>query len=173
MLGRKTAVPSIIAFLISLAFLSCEKEKQENSETVAVAEISRAERLIVNIDGGRVAAPKNLNPFPLGARMDAGMHQCIIEALFYYNQETAETIPWQAEGYKYNNTYDEVTINIRKGVEWSDGQPFTAEDVVFTINMLIKHAPILTHSPAMKEWMKEIKKLDDHTVHIVLSNLLN
>jgi peptide/nickel transport system substrate-binding protein len=129
----------------------------------------RAEMLIVNIDGGAVEAPGNFNPFSAGFRPDPGVHQTMIEALFYYNLETGEIIPWQAEGYEYNEDYTEVTLSLRKGVEWSDGMPFTADDVVFTIDMLLKNAPTLTHSAALAEWVKEVSKVDDHTVRFILT----
>ena len=45
-----------------------------------------------------------------------------------------EIIPWMGESWQYSADYTTLEIKIRKGVEWSDGQPFTAKDCVFTIN---------------------------------------
>src|SRR5262249_21785828 len=39
-----------------------------------------------------------------------------------------------------------------------------ADDVVFTIQMLISHAPDLVDSAAMKEWVASVSKVDDQTV---------
>ena len=45
-----------------------------------------------------------------------------------------------------NATLDQWTLKLRTGVMWSDGVPFTADDVVFSIQMLISHAPDLVDS---------------------------
>ena len=44
-----------------------------------------------------------------------------------------------AESFAYNDDLTAVTFKIRDGVKWSDGQPFTANDVLFTFNMLKAH----------------------------------
>src|SRR5438094_10010044 len=64
----------------------------------------------------------------------SGWTQAETEGLFYYNMLGDDFIPWLAEGYQYNADYTQLTVNLRNGVEWSDGVPFTARDVVFTIN---------------------------------------
>src|SRR4029450_10235625 len=43
---------------------------------------------------------------------------------------------WLAESYKYSPDFKELTIKTRQGVAWSDGKPFSAEDVAFTLNSL-------------------------------------
>ena len=58
-------------------------------------------------------------------------------------------IPWLATSYEYNDDFTELTVNLREGVKWSDGEPFNAEDVVFTIQMLKDNAPALTRSAAV------------------------
>ncbi len=104
------------------------------------------------------------------------------EPLYLYNPYWTDTvcgppgmeckngeIPWQAESYSYNDDSTELTIKIRNGVTWSDGQPFTANDVAFTINMLKDNSPKLTWSVDMKQWVKEAVALDDHTAKITLT----
>jgi peptide/nickel transport system substrate-binding protein len=78
-------------------------------------------------------------------------------------------IPWQATGYGYNQDNTELTINLREGITWSDGQPFTANDVVFTLNMLKDNAPKLNFSTEMHTWVKDVAALDQHTVKITLT----
>lgn len=45
-----------------------------------------------------------------------------------------ETIPGLAESWEASNDGQTYTYTLRDGLEWSDGTPLTAEDVVFTIN---------------------------------------
>ena len=46
--------------------------------------------------------------------------------------------PWLATSWAWGNGNKSLTFTIRKGVTWSDGQPFSAQDVVFTFNLLKK-----------------------------------
>ncbi|HUX88893.1 MAG TPA: ABC transporter substrate-binding protein, partial [Chloroflexota bacterium] len=78
-------------------------------------------------------------------------------------------IPWQAESYAYNPDYTGLSIKLRSGVTWSDGQPFTASDVAFTVNMLKDNAPKLTWSVDMHQWVKEAVAVDPLTVNITLT----
>ncbi|MBD3942748.1 ABC transporter substrate-binding protein [Microbacterium sp. NEAU-LLC] len=47
------------------------------------------------------------------------------------------TTPWLAESVKWNDDYTELTVVPRADVKWSDGEDFTADDIVFTFNMYI------------------------------------
>lgn len=121
------------------------------------------------------------NPF-LPAITRSGF-QIVMEPPYFYNPYHTTTvcgpkgiecangeIPWIATSYQYNSDFSAVTLNIRKGVEWSDGQPFTAQDVVFTVNMLKAHAPTLTWSASMKKWVKDVVAPDNYTVKFTLNS---
>ncbi|MGH2458046.1 MAG: ABC transporter substrate-binding protein [Chloroflexota bacterium] len=79
-------------------------------------------------------------------------------------------IPWLAESYSYNQDFTQLMIKLRTDVTWSDGQPFTADDVAYTLNMLMDNAPKLTYSVEMKNWVKEAVALDPHTAQITLNS---
>ena len=129
-------------------------------------QLPREKTLIVDIDGGRVVDPTNWNWLIPGVRRDQGYHQLILEQLFYVNLETGDYIPWVAEGYEYSPDYTSIKIYIRKGVTWSDGVPFTADDVVFTYQYLLKWAPKLAYSASVKAVVKSVRKIDNYTVEI-------
>ena len=59
-------------------------------------------------------------------------------------------------------------VKIRPGVEWSDGHPWSAHDVAFTINMLVEHAPQLVYSTDMATWVEEAVALDSLTARVAL-----
>lgn len=69
----------------------------------------------------------------------------IFEPLMIYNSLKGEMVPWLAESYAWSDDFKTLTFKIRQGVEWSDGKPFTANDVVFTFNLL-KNTPGLSGS---------------------------
>ena len=78
--------------------------------------------------------------------------------------------PWLATGYKFNANFTQLTVDLRKGVEWSDGKPFTAADVVFTVNMLKENAPKLAQSADMKQWVKDVSAPNEQTVQFTLTD---
>jgi peptide/nickel transport system substrate-binding protein len=106
---------------------------------------------------------------PYGGGSHQFSHAAEIEPLFYYSAFADKTYAWLAESYEYNDDATEVTVFIRKGVTWSDGEDFTGEDLVFTIEMLMEHAPALRNSAVIKSKVAEVELVDDYTVHITLA----
>jgi len=81
-------------------------------------------------------------------------------------------IPYQAESYAFNADYTELTIKLRPNITWSDGQPFTSGDVVFTINMLRDNgasASTLNFAFDMKNAVKDIVAIDPLNVKFTLN----
>jgi peptide/nickel transport system substrate-binding protein len=86
--------------------------------------------------GGQIPDPTNLNLYAGASRSDTGLHQVVYEYLFYNNLQTGEFTPWLAESYEYNDDYSALTVHLRDGVTWSDGEPFTSDDIKFTYDLL-------------------------------------
>ena len=62
-------------------------------------------------------------------------------------------------------------MKLRDGVTWSDGKPFTADDVVYTLEMLIangKGKKDLVQSASVADAVKGVTKIDPLTVRIDL-----
>ncbi len=120
----------------------------------------RAEAMVM--DQVNFAVFDSFNPFiPNGVEFAAGWWQVSNEYLWYVNYATGEIIPWLAEYQEYNDDYTVLTIKIRDGVTWNDGEPFTSHDVAFTMNMLMQD-PTLS-GPDTKTW-EEVVANDDNTV---------
>lgn len=47
------------------------------------------------------------------------------------------TTPWLAESVEWNDDYTQLTVTPRSGVTWSDGEEFTADDIVFTFTQIL------------------------------------
>src|SRR5437660_7744927 len=76
---------------------------------------------------------RNFNPFngnPLLPTI-AGIY----EPMMIYNTIKGELVPWLATSYQWSSDNKTLTLTLRDGVKWSDGQPFTANDVVYTFNL--------------------------------------
>ncbi|MGR3436267.1 MAG: peptide ABC transporter substrate-binding protein, partial [Shimia sp.] len=82
-------------------------------------------------------APSILNPFLSGGTKDIEAASMIIEPLARFN-EMGELVPWlvdevpTVENGGVSEDLTSITWTISEGIEWSDGTPFTSEDVKFT-----------------------------------------
>lgn len=133
--------------------------------------VPRTETLVLDSTLERIATPSNYNPFLPSTSLQAGLHQVGFESLFYLNLETGELQPWQAESYAFNDAFDEVTITLRDGVKWSDGVPFTADDVVFTMQMLKDNSASLgVWGSNAATWIKSVEAVDPRTVKFTLTS---
>lgn len=85
----------------------------------------------------------------------------MFEPLIVWNPVTGE--PWYALATAYSYSDDLMSLNftLRQGVLWSDGEPFTADDVVFTWN-LIKDNPALDWH-GLLGFVSDVTKSDDGT----------
>ena len=64
----------------------------------------------------------------------------VYEELVYQDAlENGKATPWLATAWAWTNKDETLTFTIRKGVTWSDGQGFSAKDVLFTFNLLKKN----------------------------------
>jgi peptide/nickel transport system substrate-binding protein len=132
------------------------------------AGIPREEALIYDQLTGRVAMPNNFNEWAGWRWRDRGMAQLMNEPLWTVDYATGEIIPGLATDLPiYNEDFTQMTVNLREGVYWSDGVPFTADDVVFTIETNKNTPGLLYHGP-MDEFVEKTYKLDEHTVVIEL-----
>ena len=153
--GDKTAAPAPAA---------------DNKQPAGLKDVPRNRTLIMAGLGGEhpgAFTDVNIfNPFSLSYSR-SGFTQACTEGLFYYNMIGDKFIPWMAEGYKFNDDFTEVTVTLRKGVEWSDGQPFTAKDIVFSLNQYLAH-PDLRFAGEIIDTVTSAEVVDDLNVKIVL-----
>ncbi len=92
----------------------------------------------------------------------------LIEFLFYTNLNEGNIIPWLGESFEYNDSLDAVDVKIREGASWSDGVPFTAHDVKFTIDMVIAN-PELNRSALWGDQIDNVEVHDDYNLTINLT----
>jgi peptide/nickel transport system substrate-binding protein len=75
------------------------------------------------------------NGYAVGANHQNGLG-ILHEPVAYYSAFADKEILWLAESYKYSPDFKELTIKTRSGITWSDGTPFSANDVAFTLEGL-------------------------------------
>jgi peptide/nickel transport system substrate-binding protein len=128
-------------------------------------ELPRSETVIFDIDGGNVTAPTNFNWMVPGTARNQGMHQAVWEPLFILNYETGKIMPYLGTEFTSNESLDVWTLKLRDGVKWSDGEAYNADDVVFTVQMLLDdETSSLGGAADMQQWVTSVEKTDDLTV---------
>ncbi len=76
-------------------------------------------------------------------------------------------VPNVAKSWKWNDNYTEITFTLRKGHKWSDGAPFTADDVTFWANDIINNKDIHKATPAPRNIGMRAEKIDETTVKLI------
>ena len=111
--------------------------------------------------------PDNMNPYSLGGlgRVRGILNKTIYEFLYLYNHNGGNVIPWLAESSEVDDDFMGVSVTLRDGIEWSDGTPFTTEDVKFTIELLTAN-PDMVFAGDIKEWVKDVEIIDDRNFRI-------
>jgi len=81
--------------------------------------------------------PKTFNVLVAQETSSTEVAQYLFEGLTEFDPRNGEILPRLAESWEHSPDGLRWTFHLRKGVRWSDGQPFTARDVVFTFNDVI------------------------------------
>jgi peptide/nickel transport system substrate-binding protein len=137
--------------------------------SVSAQDVAREDTVIFDIDSSAIANPTNFNWMVPGTHRNQGAHQALWEPLFILNYETGEIQPWLGVSFTPNETQDVWTLTLREGVTWSDGEAFNADDVVFTIQLLLDdETATLADAANMQQWVESIEKIDDLTVQFNL-----
>jgi len=82
-------------------------------------------------------APSILNPYLSTGTKDVESSSLVVEPLIRFNEKgemvayLAQDVPTVANG-GFSADFKTITYKLRRGVKWSDGTPFTAQDVLFT-----------------------------------------
>ena len=106
-------------------------------------EIKKRDGLIVYQEA-QISWVRNFNPLSPAGAARWPTSSGIYEPLFIYNSMTGKYVPWLGLDYTWEKGNKVLKMLIRDGVNWSDGEPFSAEDVAFTFNIKRKHRALDT-----------------------------
>ncbi len=125
--------------------------------------------------GGRVVVaeptdPKTFNPITANEMSSINIVQRLFAGLVSVDVPTQEVYPGLAESWSVEPDNKTWTFHLRKGMRWSDGQPLTADDVVFTWNDVIYNPNVVNVTVDQfridgKNFI--ITKVDDYTFKVV------
>ncbi|WP_231689641.1 peptide-binding protein [Bacillus sp. FJAT-27245] len=138
------------------------KNKNKN-EAKASTEPQKGGSLIL----GHTASPTLFNPYFSTGGPDGTIEAMLFSGLVTIDREFSP-VGNLAEKWDVSDDDKTYTFYLRKGVKWHDGEDFTADDVVFTYNIPL-HKDYTGPRALPFETVTEIKKVDDYTVTITLS----
>ena len=123
-------------------------------------------RLVV----GQRAEPKTLNPVLAADAISREVIERCNADLITIDRQSQKTEPALAESWKASPDGRTFTLKLRKGIRFSDGQPFDADDVVFSFTVYLDEAVgspqrdllIIDGKPLL------VSKLDQYTVRFTL-----
>ncbi len=129
------------------------------------------ENTLVFDAGPSVTEPSHFNWYRVGADLNRGAVQVLLESMYYVDQ-SGSLVPWLAEAPPVANTdFTEFTIKLRSNVYWSqiERHEFDAGDVVFSARAVMKE-PEFDSLPAkaIREKVAKVNALDSHTVKFTL-----
>lgn len=130
------------------------------------------------VDGGTITLSTfsdivSLNPIYIQDTSSGDVANFVFAKLYDLNRNgdvTAE--PWSiaAEAPEVSEDGKTYTVKLKEAAKWSDGQPITADDVIFTIDTIRNPE---TGAPGISQYDKvdKIEKIDDKTVKITLKQV--
>ncbi len=116
---------------------------------------------------GVTTDPTNLNPFIGYETTTQELITLNYDYLTDFDPVTLAPRPRLATSWEESDGGKTWVFHLRQGVRWQDGQPFTARDVAFTFNYIIKND--LSNFTSFTTFMRKVAALDDNTVEFRLS----
>jgi peptide/nickel transport system substrate-binding protein len=110
--------------------------------------------------------PDNISPYHNNVREGVIFSHMIWDTLVYRDPKTNEYKPQLATDWKWESP-TALVLDLREGIKFHNGDPFTADDVVFTFNyVLTPESKVITRQSV--DWMKNVEKLGPYKVRINL-----
>lgn len=136
-----TLLAATTAAALAIAGCSTARSTTTGSATSASAsssaEAAATSRPLVLTDGGGNTFPQNFNILAPPSAGGAPGGNLIYEPLLGNNRShLGSYTPWLATSYAFSDGGKTLTFQLRQGVTWSDGTPFTSADVKYTFDEL-------------------------------------
>ncbi|MCD7883892.1 MAG: ABC transporter substrate-binding protein [Lachnospiraceae bacterium] len=112
----------------------------------------------------------NVNPITSSDRFGLMTSNLVYSPLFKIDGD--EYVWYLATGYELSEDGRTYTFTLRDDVTWTDGEAFTADDVIFTIEAIMdpNNASEMYSNFVSEEGACEIEKIDDYTVAFTFPN---
>jgi oligopeptide transport system substrate-binding protein len=121
-------IAGVVLFAVSIAVSSCGASGKNEVFFGKVVPPSTNVLRYVNGD-----EPESLDPPMSSGQPEARIYMALYEGLVEYHPKTLVPIPAIAERWDENNDSSEFVFHLRHNARWSNGEPITANDFVYSI----------------------------------------
>lgn len=110
--------------------------------------------------------PRTFNPLVAEDAYSSEAISRFLSSLTRYHPVQEEVVPELARSWEFSEDRKTLTVHLRRGVRWSDGEPFTADDVIFTFRALFdeRYPNRYQGQYTIAGQPLDYEKLDEHTV---------
>lgn len=145
--GSKISFFTVLVLCLTLFLAACGGGKSQstttkgsnkgkkNSATASTKQVKGKPLVMVPSPYG--SFKENFNPF--SPNKLEGTQGLIYEPLAYLDSVSGKTYNFLAKNTAWSNGNKTLTVTLKDNVKWSDGKPFSADDVVFTFQLLKNH----------------------------------
>ncbi len=113
--------------------------------------------------------PPTLNPLLATDSTSSEVGRYLYESLLVRDNATLKLKPWLADRYSVSSDHLTYTFHLRGDVRWQDGEPLTADDVVYTFERIRDPKVDAANLRNYFKDVAEIEKIDDRTVRFIYS----
>jgi len=126
-----------------------------------------------------ISEPKTFNPDVPNDLYSASAQGYVLSGLLAYDPFVGDGVPALAKSWEIGADKKTYTFHLHHGLKWSDGEPFTADDVIFTLDCMMTE---ITDSATGEKKLKypnrgaddftfggkrmQYRKIDDYTVEL-------
>lgn len=158
---------SAFVLLGSLAVVGCGGDGAGGAAVRAAADVPEAERYGGTVVVGSYGDLQTMNSL-VTSDYNSGQIQreLLFMPLIKYNEDI-EPIPWLAEQWDTVRVAPdtlELTFHLREDIFWHDGEPTTAEDVLFTFNRMIDPETAFPNAADLDLYRPEAELVDEYTI---------
>jgi len=130
----------------------------------------RSETLIVQTFDGKTDNPDNMNPLSGSYAIWRGFRELAWGYLWEMDTATGKSYPELAADLPkvLDDQHTQFQVSLKKGIFWSDGTEFTADDVIYTLDTYFAGKGKLTYFgvPVITNYVKSYKKIDNYTLQV-------
>ena len=120
-----------------------------------------------------ISDPKGWNAVTSHESSTSQYTSIMMRGLIDIDPNTSAIVPELARSWALSEDGLEIIFHLRRGLRWSDGEPFTADDVLFTFNDLYYNLDVDTDTRDIlqlpDDTFPEFEKIDDYTIRVSLS----
>jgi peptide/nickel transport system substrate-binding protein len=106
---------------------------------------------------------------PYNGNAQSGVLGMVYEPLFFTNLNNNQTTPLLGTSSSWNSDNTQLTVNLRSGVKWNDGQAFSSADVTYTFNTVLKEAKGVADVNGDWTYLQSVTAPDANTVLFTFS----